>query len=148
MIFFRYSYVDLFSDFCFTGGKGPCLRSKSRSPPKQVVAEIEKHVSSVYGAPDDAWCAAHLAMLCSHATEAYTKYGLYSSEGEPQRGLLLNYEGLPASLPLLLLKLFNVKVDHAWLLAIENESKYYSPRRAKSRWDRKKALERQRMVSD
>ena len=70
-------------------------------------------------------------MLCSHATEAYTKYGLYSSEGEPQRGLLLNYEGLPASLPLLLLKLFNVKVDHAWLLAMENESKYYSKGRGK-----------------
>ena len=107
------------------------MRSKAKHPPQKVTSAIEKYLPSAYGAPDEAWCAAHLAMLCSHAIDAYANYGVFSSEGRPQRGLLLNYESLPASLPLILLNLFGVEVEAAWTLAIENEARYYSKGRGK-----------------
>jgi hypothetical protein len=59
--------------FCFPGG--PCLRSKSsRSPPAEVSNAIEVY-EPARSASREAWCAAHLNMLCTHALEAYKNFG-------------------------------------------------------------------------
>jgi hypothetical protein len=107
------------------GGEGPCMRSKKGHPPSEVTAAIQEF-EAPSGAPDEAWCAAHLRMLCSHAVEAYRTYG---RRGSQQRGVLVHYESLPAGVPVLLLKLFGVTPSSHWLLRIAEESAYYSKAR-------------------
>ena len=54
---------------------GPCLRSKSsRSPPTEVSNAIEVY-EPASSASREAWCAAHLNMLCTHALEAFKNFG-------------------------------------------------------------------------
>lgn len=53
----------------------PCLRSK-RSPPSFVKNVLVKELGMYINAPNEAWCAAHLHMLCEGALETYNKYGV------------------------------------------------------------------------
>lgn len=112
----------------------PCLRSK-RSPPPQVSDVISKHVTTGR-ASNEAWCAAHLNMLCQFALDSYEKYGTWTdvTSGEKkQRGWLLNYDSLPGSIPNVLLPLFGVEhISKSWLDKITVESKQYSKSRGSS----------------
>jgi len=101
----------------------PCLRSK-RAPPSEVAKVLE----SIPGKPNEAWCAAHLGMLCKSALNAYNKYGVtHDDSGHiKQRGMLINYESLPGIVPRALLPLFNIDPDEAWLRKMDSESKVYS----------------------
>mmetsp|Transcript_1970 Transcript_1970/g.4608 ORF Transcript_1970/g.4608 Transcript_1970/m.4608 type:complete len:546 (-) Transcript_1970:110-1747(-) len=114
-------------------GNAPCMRSKRR-PPKEVQADIDKYVTG-WGAPNEAWCAAHLNMLCSSAVRSMEKYGTHKTEvgGESvlvQRGLFLNYDSLPGIVPAVLLPHFGVDpVPARWLRKISEESGQYSKSR-------------------
>eukprot|EP00596_Hydrurales_sp_CCMP1899_P003697 CAMPEP_0119045380 /NCGR_PEP_ID=MMETSP1177-20130426/39290_1 /TAXON_ID=2985 /ORGANISM="Ochromonas sp, Strain CCMP1899" /LENGTH=776 /DNA_ID=CAMNT_0007017035 /DNA_START=164 /DNA_END=2491 /DNA_ORIENTATION=+ len=105
----------------------PCLRSM-RDPPLEV-----KQALFAVGATDikdkEAWCAAHLNMLCTSALKAYEEYGLYNDS--TQRGFLVNYESLPGSVARLLLPSFGVDPSEHWLSKMAVESKSYSKSRGK-----------------
>lgn len=110
------------------------MRSKSH-PPETVLERLTSHGLSRRNAPDAAWCAAHLAMLCQSALDAYKTFGVFEAGervGEP-RGLFINYEGLPASIPKILLKHFDVEVSNNWVSAIKEESAFYSKGRGKEK---------------
>lgn len=89
------------------GGEGPCLRSMSmRETPKEVVAALSQFgQTNLKSNPREAWCAAHLNMLCQYALDAYNEFKHFAgeaaktkitSEGEVvQRGMLIDYESLP-----------------------------------------------------
>lgn len=117
------------------GGTGaPCLRSM-RSPPQEV-AETISRVVGMKNPPKEAWCAAHLNMLCNSALRAYSKYGTRpgsAGEGPQQRGFLVNYESLPGVVPLVLLPLFGVQPTAEWLEKMKSESGFYSKGREKER---------------
>ncbi len=102
----------------------PCMRSK-RTPPEAVSKALEGLKG---GKPDEAWCAAHLNMLCQSALNAYHKYSVTHDDAGhiKQRGLLINYESLPGIVPRALLPLFNVEPGEAWLQKMDSESKVYS----------------------
>jgi hypothetical protein len=109
----------------------PCLRSK-RSPPELVRESVKSAVGSTSGAPKEAWCAAHLNMLCQSALDNYAKYGVSTTdEGHViQRGIMLNYESLPGIIPRVVLPMFGAEVNGAWLHKMTKESKQYSKGRS------------------
>jgi hypothetical protein len=116
----------------------PCLRSMKR-PPVEVKTAIAKYVEDGTGgkAPREAWCAAHLSMLCQSAVKANKKYGSYvdamGGNKTTRRGLLVNYESLPGFLPKVVLPLFHSAPDALWLVNMATESKLYSKSRRSSR---------------
>lgn len=87
-----------------------------------------KHYTHLSGASNEAWCAAHLNMLCMHSLEAYEIFGKSSSvEREIMiRGFLLPYESLPGSVVRIVLPLFKIKPSPSWVSAMKYESKLYS----------------------
>jgi hypothetical protein len=105
----------------------PCLRSM-RSPPAEVRETIAFAVSAGQSPPREAWCAAHLNMLCNSALHAYEKYGVRTDSAGTvtQRGLLVNYEALPGIVPRAILPMFGVDPYAGWLTKMEQESKQYS----------------------
>ena len=103
----------------------PCLRSM-RNPPDEVRAAISKSVGQG-NPPKEAWCAAHLNMLCSSAVRAYKKYDKYSDS--KQRGLLINYESLPGVVARVLLPMFGISPNEKWLEKMKIESTHYSKAR-------------------
>jgi hypothetical protein len=132
------------------GRNAPCLRSK-RSPAEKV-KEAMRRAGATSSAPDAAWCAAHLNMLCEHAYEAFEEFGHYThdsvvahekaqSEGYlklnspemtslidagAQRGFLVDYATLPGLLPRFLLHAFGVQPSVSWVNRMEDESQQYS----------------------
>ena len=78
--------------------------------------------------PNEAWCAAHLSMLCESAISAYAKYGVTTTdEGHvKQRGIMINYESLPGIIPRVVLPLFGAEPGTSWLKKMAVESKQYS----------------------
>jgi len=111
----------------------PCLRSMRNPPP-----EVRDTISQVMGQqspPKEAWCAAHLNMLCNSALRAYEKYGVRAGAGGEvvQRGLLVNYESLPGIVPRAVLPMFGVEPYPAWLANMEDTSKQYSKGRGGSK---------------
>lgn len=105
----------------------PCLRSM-RDPPKEVKDTLASAIGNSANAPKEAWCAAHLNMLCSHALDAYDKYSVIKkSNGDViQRGFLINYESLPGIVPSVLLPLFGITTTPHWLSKMAVESTQYS----------------------
>jgi hypothetical protein len=113
------------------GGTGaPCLRSM-RDTPDEVRKALVAAGASTSNAPKEAWCAAHLNMLCSHALDSYEQFGRYNDTH--QRGFLVNYESLPGSIARLLLPSFGVEPSDHWLERMAEESKQYSKGRSTSR---------------
>ena len=47
-------------------------------------------------------------------------------ENSKFRGLLIHYEGLPASVPVIILRLFGVKANDFWLKRMQEVSNFYS----------------------
>lgn len=115
------------------GGSAPCLRSK-RNPPKEVSDALASQ-GGKRNAPNEAWCAAHLNMLCQFAIDAYDKYSTMvdGSGNTVQRGMLVNYDSLPGFMPKTILPLFHSLPDNMWLRKIEEESRQYSKSRGPSR---------------
>ena len=111
----------------------PCLRSM-RSPPEEVANTISKAVG-MRNPPKEAWCAAHLNMLCNSALRAFEKYGIgVDSHGiVKQRGFLVNYDSLPGIVPRVLLPMFNVVPKKKWLSKMNDESAFYSKSRGVDR---------------
>lgn len=103
----------------------PCLRSK-RSPPSEVRDVIDKFPGARN--TNDAWCAAHLNMLCTFALRAYSNYNSTPVTLHP-RALLINYDSLPGIVPKALLPLFGVQPSESLLRKMEEESKHYSKSR-------------------
>ena len=105
----------------------PCLRSM-RSPPAEVRETIASAVLAGQSPPREAWCAAHLNMLCNSALHAYEKFGVRTDSAGTvtQRGLLVNYEALPGIVPRAILPMFGVDPYPGWLTKMEQESKQYS----------------------
>lgn len=117
------------------GGSGaPCLRSMKR-PTAEVEITVAKYTRDNNKAPREAWCAAHLNMLCQSAIKAYEQYAnmLDSAGNKIQRGLMVNYDSLPGILPKAMLPLFNSVPDNLWLANMAKESKQYSKSRGKSK---------------
>lgn len=99
----------------------------------QVKDALVSHIGSTTSAPKEAWCAAHLNMLCLSAIDAYKRFGK-AVETHPQRGMLVNYESLPGLLPRVILpELFHVAVTPSWLVRMNDESSMYSKARGSSR---------------
>jgi len=131
---FRQSVQTMMSQMAPLKGSagGPCLRSKSH-PPKEVSTAIAEYISPS-SAPNEAWCAAHLSMLCHNAINAYKAFAtkrVEGSESDIQRGMLVDYESLPAAVPKTILSLFGVDVSPSWLIRMEEESNFYSKARKK-----------------
>ncbi len=74
-------------------------------------------------------------MLCKHALSAYEKYGMITDSGgkSRQRGMLVNYESLPGSVPKVLLPLFGVEPTDVWLAKMAESATKYSKGRGGSR---------------
>eukprot|EP01038_Epipyxis_sp_PR26KG_P007811 gene7811-10609_t len=108
----------------------PCLRSM-RNPPAQVSEVVFQATGKTRGGPNEAWCAAHLNMLCTMALRAYENYGNYSDSSGSTifRGILINYDSLPGFIPQVLLPLFGTYPSDIWLAKMTQESKYYSKSR-------------------
>lgn len=104
-----------------SGGGAPCLRSM-RDPPLEVKRALEAVGASSSDAPKEAWCAAHLNMLCTSALKAYEEYGVYNDSS--QRGFLVNYESLPGSVARLLLPSFGVDPSEHWLSKMVSQHMY------------------------
>ena len=94
----------------------------------QVRKSIADAGSNSGNVPREAWCAAHLNMLCSSAVRAYESYGRYNDTGT-QRGFLVNYDSLPGSIARLLLPSFGIEPSEYWLTRMAVESKQYSKSR-------------------
>ena len=106
----------------------PCLRSK-RSPPQEVTTTMSNvGLKNLAAAPREAWCAAHLSMLCESAIAAYSKHGVTTTdEGHvKQRGIMINYESLPGIIPRVVLPLFGAEPSTRWLKKMHVESRQYS----------------------
>mmetsp|Transcript_15280 Transcript_15280/g.23007 ORF Transcript_15280/g.23007 Transcript_15280/m.23007 type:complete len:862 (+) Transcript_15280:57-2642(+) len=133
------------------GRNAPCMRSRRRPPAK--VKDALKRVGASASADKEAWCAAHLNMLCEHAVEAYEKYGVYDEaslransqavqdgviragraqvEVGAQRGILIDYQSLPGIIPRVVLPLFGVEPSDQWVQNMITESQEYSKGRGK-----------------
>ena len=106
-----------------------CLRSKRGKTPEDISRSLEAHTQTNTLVPDEAWCAAHLNMLCLHALRAEKKFGRVLGSGR-RRGMLLPYESLPGSLALIVLPLFGVsEIDRDWREKMIKNSKLYSKAR-------------------
>lgn len=111
------------------GGAGgaPCLRSKRSPSPEVLRALALPGVTPSNKASNEAWCAAHLSMLCSHALDAYSIYNRTDGEeGRRPRGLLLNYDALPGIVPRALMPLFGQQLDATALERMHLASQPYS----------------------
>jgi hypothetical protein len=132
------------------GRNAPCLRS--RRSPSEKVKEAMRKSGATSSAPNAAWCAAHLNMLCEHAFEAFEEFGRYTHdsvvahqraqtegylklnskemtgliEAGAQRGFLVDYATLPGLVPRFLLNAFGVQPSVAWVNRMEEESQQYS----------------------
>ena len=111
----------------------PCLRSM-RNPPD----EVRNTISTVLGnknPPKEAWCAAHLNMLCTHALSAYERYGVMTDGAGAvhQRGMLVNYDALPGIVARAVLPMFGVAPHAAWLAKMAVESQHYSKGRGNTK---------------
>ena len=103
-----------------------CLRSKRGKTPEDISRSLEAHTQTNTLVPDEAWCAAHLNMLCLHALRAEKKFGRVLGSGR-RRGMLLPYESLPGSLALIVLPLFGVsEIDRDWREKMIKNSKLKS----------------------
>lgn len=70
-------------------------------------------------------------MLCTKAIDAMEAYGEYKSTGTDrdgtQRGIVVDYAGLPGAIPRVMLPLFGVSdVSPAWISKMEESSQFYS----------------------
>ncbi len=126
------------------GARGPCLRTRQTQPRallshlKSLLPTVDMATSQV---PDEAWCAAHLDLLCQSAIRALEEFGTFSTRLVPPititataftpaspgkellRGLLVPYEALPGIVPSVLLPLlFRVEPSEDWLAAMARES--------------------------
>lgn len=115
------------------GGKtgAPCLRSKGSRAPPEVADTIEKWKATGNSPTNAAWCAAHLNMLCQKALSALEAYGEYRGTGTDkdgtQRGIVVDYAGLPGAIPRLMLPLFGVEdISPPWVSKMEESSQFYS----------------------
>lgn len=88
-------------------------------------------LGAILNAPKEAWCAAHLNMLCNSALRAFELYGAYNDS--QQRGFLVNYDSLPGSVARLLLPSFGVEPSDHWLSKMAEESMSYSKGRGTSK---------------
>ena len=82
-----------------------------------------------YEATNPAWCAAHLNMLCTHAIDALNTYGTYkgTTRDGTQRGIVVDYAGLPGAIPRVMLPLFGVStVSQSLISKMEEVSQFYS----------------------
>ena len=71
-------------------------------------------------------------MLCNHALDAMKTFGKFDSN--EQRGMLIDYDGLPGVIPRVVLPLFGVKnVPNEWMRSMEMETKFYSKSRKGSK---------------
>lgn len=109
----------------------PCLRSKS-NPSQHLLENFEKNNIDRNHAPKEAWCAAHLEMLCSNAIDAYSKFAYYPNSNK-LRGIFTNYESLPGSIPRVVLPLANVNLNQYWLDKMKIESQEYSKSGARTK---------------
>jgi hypothetical protein len=106
-----------------------CLRSRRGSTPTDISQNLQSHVHTPMKASDEAWCAAHLNMLCVNALRAEIKYGHIASTGM-RRGMLLPYESLPGSITKIVYPLFNIQnVNTKWQQNMAKNSKLYSKSR-------------------
>uniref|UniRef100_A0A7S3GTU2 JmjC domain-containing protein n=1 Tax=Spumella elongata TaxID=89044 RepID=A0A7S3GTU2_9STRA len=109
----------------------PCMRSK-RHPPRDVQEAITQFAPG-WSAPNEAWCAAHLNMLCNYAIRNFEKYGTRvdpATNQVVQRGVLIPYDSLPGFVPQILLPLFRINpLPPSWLQKITDESNFYSKSR-------------------
>ena len=109
--------------------KSVCLRSKRGRTPVDITTSLKAHMQSATMASDEAWCAAHLNMLCLHSLRAEKKFGRISGSGK-RRGMLLPYESLPGALASIVLPLFAVpSIDQEWQEKMIKNSKLYSKSR-------------------
>lgn len=132
------------------GRNAPCLRS--RRSPSLKVKEALRRSGATSSAPNAAWCAAHLNMLCEHAYEAFEELGRYTHDSVQahqrakaegylkinsdvmtglidsgaQRGFLVDYATLPGLVPRFLLNAFGVQPSVVWINQMEYESQQYS----------------------
>ena len=96
----------------------PHPHNPSFTPPHSLILTFSqvKEALALSGAssntPKEAWCAAHLNMLCSSALRAYEQYGTFNDT--TQRGFLVNYESLPGSVARVLLPSFGVEPSEFW----------------------------------
>lgn len=125
----------------------PCLRSM-RDTPKEVVDSLTEVVGSGFraNAPKEAWCAAHLNMLCTHALNSFSKYSVYAEDSasntgtgnsnsnertSSMRGMLINYESLPGVIPRVFLPMAGITPSTTWIRSMSAESTFYSKGRGK-----------------
>lgn len=97
----------------------------------QVVDAIDAFKLQGYKGTDAAYCAAHLNMLCKKAIDAMEHFGLYRDTGTDldgsQRGLMVDYAGLPGAIPRVMLPLFGVdSVEPLWVSKMEESAQFYS----------------------
>ena len=127
------------------GVGGPCLRSMS-APPERVSSVARKAGGS--NPPSEAWCAAHLNMLCTFAIESYQAFSKDKTNTEHQRGMLINYEGLPGIIPKVILPMFGVSPSEEWVRRMAIESGSYSKKNIKSKKFEGDSEKKERKASD
>jgi hypothetical protein len=76
----------------------------------------------VNNAPNEAWCAVHLNMLCNNALSNYNSNN--------NKGLIINYEALPGIIPRIVYPFFKIKPSFIFLKKSIDESLFYSKGRA------------------
>lgn len=99
-------------------------------------ATLKKVLGSGATPTKEAWCSAHLNMLCSSAVAAFDQFSNYSitnSNRANPRGFLINYESLPGIIPTVILPHFGVEVSPRWRERMAEESVNYSKGRSTSR---------------
>lgn len=124
----------------------PCLRTRGSRASKTILSPF---ISAKDSIPDEAWCSAYLASLCSAAMSAHAEYGAYpnnhSSNSVTRRGIsmekgsvldrlsprgfLAEYSSLPGIFPFLLETVFGVDVTGESLESMLEVSSQYSKSR-------------------
>mmetsp|Transcript_31125 Transcript_31125/g.100290 ORF Transcript_31125/g.100290 Transcript_31125/m.100290 type:complete len:351 (-) Transcript_31125:252-1304(-) len=84
----------MMSHFKHGGRTAPCLREHKR-PRRETADILETDVAAASRVRPEAYCAAHLAMLCEAALDAADRE---ARRGNAENALLLNYESLPGAL--------------------------------------------------
>ena len=131
----------------------PCLRSQRGKTPDLVKKAMELGGitgSGIKKAPKEAWCAAHLSMLCQSALNAYDKYGVIHNDAGHlrQRGILINYESLPGIVGRALLPLFGAEPNEQWLHKMDEESKVYSKGKGQTKAFKSDSLDKESHATD
>lgn len=104
----------------------PCLRSM-RNPPE----EVKKSLIGIARPGEEAWCAAHLHMLCFNALRAYEQFSILA-DGK-QRGILINYDSLPGIIPRIVLPFLGIVPGPSWILSMLKISQNYSKGKGSSK---------------